>query len=66
MTFNCIYVAVLKNLLQTQVVGVSNKFCFKPKKKHSCQLKKALQCIVQIWCPTQTNGIDYGLFAVMN
>ena len=48
------------------LVGVFNKFCLKPKKKHSCQLKKVLQCIVQIGCPTWMNGIDCGLFAVMN
>ena len=29
-------------------------------------VKKVLQCIVQIGCPTQMNGIDCGLFAVMN
>ena len=48
------------------LVGVFNKFCLKPKKKHSCQLKKGLRCIVQIGCHTQTNGVDCGLFAVMN
>ena len=48
------------------LVGVFNKFCLKLKKKCSCQLKKVLQCIVQIDCPTQMNGIDCGLFAVMN
>ena len=48
------------------LVGVFNKSCFKPKKKCSCQLKIVLQHIVQIGCPTQMNGIDCGLFAVMN
>ena len=36
------------------------------KKKCSCQLKKVLQCVVQIGCPTQMNGIDCRLFAVMD
>ena len=48
------------------LVGVFNKFGLKPNKKCSYQLKKVLQFIVQIGCPTQTNGIDCGLFAVMN
>ena len=48
------------------LVEVFNKFCHKPKKKCSCQLKKVLQHFVQIGCPTQMNGIDCGLFAVMN
>ena len=39
------------------LVGVFNKFCLKPKKKHSCHLKKVLQCIVQIGCSTQMNEI---------
>ena len=48
------------------LVGVLNKLCLKPKRKCSCQLKKVLQHIVQIGCPTQMNGIGCGLFAVMN
>ena len=38
------------------LVGVFNRFCLKPKKKCSYQLKKVLQHIVQIGCPTEMNG----------
>ena len=51
-----IILACNKELI-ANLLGVFNKFCLKPKKKHSCQLKKVLQHIVQIGCSTLMNGI---------